>query len=142
MKTLRILLVEDDKIEVMKFKRAMLKHSDDHQLFSAGNGSDALADLHSSNVLPEVIFLDLNMPKMNGLEFLEILKSDPELRFIPTVMLTTSANPKDLKRAFDIGVSGYLIKPLTYLEYQDRIIKALSYWCENELVRSSLKQPK
>ena len=137
MRTLQILLIEDDKIEVMKFKRAMQKHSEQHQLISMNNGKEAIELLRSPGALPEVIFLDLNMPKMNGLEFLEIMKSDPVLRFIPTVILTTSANPKDLKRAFEIGVSGYLIKPLTFEEYQDRIIKALSYWCENELVRTS-----
>jgi CheY-like chemotaxis protein len=137
MRTLQILLIEDDKIEVMKFKRAMQKHSEKHQLISVNNGSEAIDMLRSHSPLPEVIFLDLNMPKMNGLEFLEVMKSDPELRFLPTVILTTSANPKDLKRAFEIGVSGYLIKPLTFEEYQDRIIKALSYWCENELVHTS-----
>ena len=134
MKTLKILLVEDDTIEVMKLKRAVDTLNLNHNILHASNGEEALEMLQNKNSLPNIILLDLNMPKINGLEFLKILKSDKQLRFIPTIVLTTSLNKRDVLECYKIGIAGYLLKPLKYDEYVSRIEKLLSYWSINELI--------
>lgn len=133
---LRILLIEDDTIEVMKLKRAIAKLEMEHTLIEATNGEEALSILKDDHILPDIIFLDLNMPKINGLEFLRILKDDPVLRFLPTIMLTTSSNRKDILACYDIGIAGYIIKPLKYDDYIAKIEKALNYWSTNELIKA------
>ncbi|AWH75730.1 MULTISPECIES: response regulator [unclassified Dokdonia] len=135
-KKLRILLIEDDAIEVMKLKRAIAKLEMNHELIEAKNGEEALEILKDHTVLPDVIFLDLNMPKINGIEFLKILKKDEILRFLPTVMLTTSSNRKDILACYDTGVAGYIIKPLKYDHYVEKIKSALEYWSMNELIKA------
>ncbi|WP_405250421.1 response regulator [Dokdonia sp. Asnod3-C12] len=135
-KKLRILLIEDDAIEVMKLKRAIAKLEMNHELIEAKNGEEALEILKDHTVLPDVIFLDLNMPKINGIEFLKILKKDEILRFLPTVMLTTSSNRKDILACYDTGVAGYIIKPLKYDHYVEKIKSALQYWSMNELIKA------
>jgi CheY-like chemotaxis protein len=135
-KKLRILLIEDDAIEVMKLKRAIAKLEMNHELIEAKNGEEALDILKDHTVLPDVIFLDLNMPKINGIEFLKILKKDEILRFLPTVMLTTSSNRKDILACYDTGVAGYIIKPLKYDHYVEKIKSALEYWSMNELIKA------
>ncbi|MFK2821128.1 response regulator [Flavobacteriaceae sp. LMIT009] len=134
MKTLKILLVEDDTIEVMKLKRAVDTLNLNHDILHASNGEEALEMLQNKNSLPNIILLDLNMPKINGLEFLKILKSDRQLHFIPTIVLTTSLNKRDVLECYKIGIAGYLLKPLKYDEYVSRIEKLLSYWSINELI--------
>jgi len=134
MKTLSILLIEDDAIEVMKMNRTIGKLNLNHRIEIANNGEEALTILTESSELPDIILLDLNMPKINGIEFLGILKSDNRLKHIPTVILTTSNNNRDLLECYKIGVSGYILKPLKYEEYVDKIEKLLSYWSINELI--------
>ena len=132
-KSLKILLIEDDVIEVMKFNRTIgfLKLS--HKVIEANNGEDALKILENKNNRPDIILVDLNMPKINGIEFLNILKSDNVLRYIPAIVLTTSSNMKDLRECYEAGVAGYLLKPLKYEDYVSRIEKLLAYWSINEL---------
>ena len=95
-KVLTILLIEDDQIEVMKFNRTISKLDLNHKVIEAKNGEEALEVLSMKDRRPDIILLDLNMPKMNGIEFLKILKNDPELKYIPTIILSTSSNHKDL----------------------------------------------
>ena len=133
---LKILLLEDDQIEVMKLKRTIKKLGMHHELVEAQNGEDALKVLKDSSNLPDIIFLDLNMPKINGLEFLKILKSDPVLRYLPTIILTTSNNRNDVLACYEIGVAGYILKPLKYDDYVNKIEKTLSYCGQNELIKS------
>jgi len=133
---LRVLLIEDDTIEVMKLKRAISSLEMNHELIEAKNGEEALTILKKNTVLPDILFLDLNMPKINGIEFLKILKKDQVFRFLPTIMLTTSSNRKDILACYDIGVAGYIIKPLKYSDYVAKIEKALNYWSMNELIKS------
>ena len=132
-KALKILLIEDDVIEVMKFNRTIgfLKLS--HKVIEANNGEDALKILENKNNRPDIILVDLNMPKINGIEFLNILKSDNVLRYIPAIVLTTSSNMKDLRECYEVGIAGYLLKPLKYEDYVSRIEKLLAYWSINEL---------
>ena len=133
---LKILLIEDDTIEVMKLKRAIKKLELNHTLIEAKNGEEALSILKDNQVLPDIIFLDLNMPKINGLEFLKIVKKDPILKFLPTMILTTSNNRKDVLACYNEGVAGYIIKPLKYDHYVEKIGTALNYWSMNELIKA------
>lgn len=134
---LKILLIEDDTIELMKLNRAMLSLNMNHEVTEANNGEDALELLLKEKYYPDIILLDLNMPKINGIEFLEILKNNESLKFIPTIILTTSSNEKDLLACFNLGISGYILKPLKYEEYIEKINVLLSYWSANELIKSS-----
>mgnify|MGYP000680973165 CR=1 FL=1 len=111
-KVLKIMLIEDDMIEVMKLNRTISKLGLKHKIIEANNGKEALILLSEKDNLPDIILLDLNMPKINGIEFLNILKNDDSLKYIPTVILTTSNNHKDLLECYKIGVSGYVLKPL------------------------------
>lgn len=134
MKSLNILLIEDDTIEVMKLKRAISSLQLAHTITEAQNGEDALQLLEKKTNLPDIILLDLNMPKINGIEFLKIVKADKRLKYIPTVILTTSNNQRDLLECYKIGIAGYVLKPLKYEEYVSKIEKLLSYWSINELI--------
>tara|TARA_R110001632_G_scaffold33772_11_gene86568 strand:+ start:109 stop:534 length:426 start_codon:yes stop_codon:yes gene_type:complete len=133
---LRILLIEDDTIEVMKLKRAISKLEMNHEIVEAKNGEEAIKLLTDNKELPDIIFLDLNMPKINGLEFLKILKKDKVLRFLPTIMLTTSSHRNDILACYDVGIAGYIIKPLNYDHYVEKIEMALNYWSMNELIKA------
>lgn len=133
-KSLNILLIEDDAIEVMKFNRVLSTLDVKHKIVEANNGEEALAILEVKEVIPDIIILDLNMPKINGIEFLTILKADPYLKYIPAIILTTSNNRKDVLECYRIGIAGYLLKPLKYDDYIDRIKRLLEYWSCNELI--------
>ena len=131
---LNVLLIEDDTIEVMKLNRTITKLKLNHKIIIANNGEEALKVLNVDNFLPDIILLDLNMPKMNGIEFLSILKSDENLRHIPAIILTTSKNQKDLLECYKIGIAGYVLKPLKYEDYILKIQNLLDYWSCNELI--------
>ena len=132
-KSLNILLIEDDEIEVMKFKRVLKTLDANHKIIEANNGEEALKILQKTEDLPDIILLDLNMPKISGIEFLGILKNNDLLKHIPTIILTTSNNYKDLIECYKIGVSGYILKPLKYEDYVSKIEMLLAYWSVNEL---------
>jgi CheY-like chemotaxis protein len=93
-----------------------------------------LTILKVKEIVPDIIILDLNMPKINGIEFLGILKEDEHLRYIPAVILTTSNNRHDLLECYKIGIAGYLLKPLKFDDYKDRIKKLIDYWSCIELI--------
>lgn len=131
---LTFLLIEDDEIERLKFTRVLQKNAFTHTLIEKKNGEEALVYLEHNKDFPDVIFLDLNMPKMNGLEFLTILKSNPILRYIPVVILSTSNNHIDLKKSYEIGIAGYIVKPLKYDDYAHKIKCLMEYWSVNELL--------
>lgn len=133
MENLNILLVEDDMIELMKFNRVIDSLDSTHNVTEANNGEDALKILEDKTNLPDIILLDLNMPKIDGIEFLKILKNDDVLKYIPAIILTTSSNDKDLVECYKIGIAGYLLKPLKYEDYVSKIESLLSYWSLNEL---------
>jgi len=130
---LRILLIEDDKIEVMKFNRVIATLQLDHDIIEAKNGEEAISILETKENLPDIILLDLNMPKISGIEFLSILKKESALKYIPTIILTTSNNEKDLLACYKIGIAGYVLKPLKYDDYVSKIEHLLNYWSINEL---------
>ncbi|WPY97705.1 response regulator [Christiangramia sp. OXR-203] len=132
---LNILFIEDDEIEVMKLNRTLNSVELKHMVQNARDGEEALEFLQHKDRLPEIILLDLNMPKMNGIEFLSILKQDETLKYIPTIILTTSSNRKDLLDCFNIGIAGYIIKPLKYDDYVYKLKSVLDYWSINELIK-------
>ncbi len=129
-----VLLVDDDTIDAMTVKRSFRDLKVTHPLVHTLNGEDALAHLAApGNTPPWLILLDLNMPKMNGLEFLRVVKSDPELRKTPVVILTTSSKEQDITACFQLNVAGYIVKPIDYGTFVE-IVRAVDlYWALNEL---------
>lgn len=130
-----ILLIEDDTIEVMKLERTLSKVETKHNIVKASNGEEALDILNSGQKLPDIILLDLNMPRMSGIEFLEVVKDDIILQYLPTIILTTSENRADLLRCYQLGIAGYVIKPLKYEDYESKMKLLLQYWSMNQLVK-------
>ena len=130
---LNILFIEDDKIEAMKLNRIISKLGLKHEIIEARNGEDALAILNGENKLPDIILVDLNMPKISGIEFLKLLKANDILKFIPAIVMTTSNKQNDILECYKIGIAGYIIKPLKYEDYIDKLKKVLEYWSINEL---------
>ena len=129
-----ILLVEDDRVDTMTVKRALKDLKVTNQLICTINGEEALEYLRNdSNKKPCVILLDLNMPKMNGVEFLRIAKADKELKKIPVVVLTTSEEEQDVVESFDLGVAGYIVKPTNYKKFVEAIRAVDLYWTLSEL---------
>lgn len=116
MKKKIILLVEDDYLDVESVRRIFKKWDVQHTLYVAHNGVDALNMLTRDNdrVSPDIILMDINMPKMNGLEFISIIKSYYNLKNIVLFVLTTSGEAYEKTTAQSLGVSGYLVKPLNF----------------------------
>ncbi len=132
---MKVLFIEDDMIETMKLFRSISKFQSKHIIVEAKNGEEALDVLHGGD-LPDIILLDLNMPRMSGIEFLRILKKDDRFKYLPTIILTTSENRADLLTCFEIGIAGYIIKPLKYEDYEAKIKKVFDYWEASELVKA------
>jgi CheY-like chemotaxis protein len=130
---LQILLVEDDEVAVMAVERALRQHDLDHRLRVARDGIEGLEVLrgtggHDRLERPYVILLDLNMPRMSGHEFLEELRSDPELRSSVVFVLTTSDEPEDKMGAYDKFVAGYILKSKSGRDYNALIDMLEPYW--------------
>lgn len=132
---LNILLVEDDLIDVMNVRRAFQKAHIANPLFVAADGLEALAKLRNGEVPKNrrIVLLDLNMPRMNGIEFLKELRQDPELRSTTVVVLTTSKDERDIVNTYDLNVAGYLVKPVTFNDFCELMISLNKYWTLVEL---------
>lgn len=129
-----VLLVDDDTIDAMTVQRAFKDLKMTNPLAHALNGEDALAYLsRASSARPCVILLDLNMPKMNGLEFLRVIKADPELKRIPVIVLTTSCEEQDVVSSFRLNVAGYIVKPVDYQKFVEAVRTIDLYWTLSEL---------
>ncbi|GFD75232.1 response regulator [Tenacibaculum sp. KUL113] len=131
-KNLNVLLIEDNTIEVMKMDRTVSLLKLKHKIIEAKTADVALEKLNEG-FDPDIILLDLNMPKISGIEFLLIIKKNEDFRHIPVIVLTTSNNKKDIVECYKIGISGYILKPLKYEDYITKIDITLSYWAINEL---------
>ena len=138
-KIINILLVEDDEVDVMNVKRAFKKYRITNPLFTAGNGIEALRMLQPQKgeqpTVPKtrrLILLDLNMPKMNGLEFLHEIRNDEILKRTPVIVLTTSDEDKDRIEAYNLNVAGYILKPVTFINFAEVMVALNKYWalCE------------
>jgi CheY-like chemotaxis protein len=127
---INILLVEDDKVDVKNVERALRKNNISNPLFVAGNGLEALQMLRDGTVPGgrRLILLDLNMPKMNGIEFLKELRADPALTNSTVVVLTTSNDDQDKIAAYGLHVAGYLLKPVTFLNFVEVMATLNKYW--------------
>ena len=134
-KSLNILLVEDDQVDVMNVKRAFDKNRIANPLFVAADGIEALELLRSDKVPRDrrLVLLDLNMPRMNGIEFLRELRADPQLQLTPVVVLTTSDDERDKINAYNLNVAGYLLKPVTFVNFVETMATLNKYWTLVEL---------
>ena len=132
---LNILLVEDDEVDVMNVQRAFKKNHIANPLFLANNGIDALEQLRNGSIPRDrrIILLDLNMPRMNGIEFLRELRRDPELNLTPVVVLTTSNDERDRIEAYNLNVAGYILKPVTFSNFCEVMAALNKYWALVEL---------
>jgi CheY-like chemotaxis protein len=133
---LNILLVEDDEIDVENVQRAFEKNHIANPLYLAGNGIEALEKLHSGDIPKErrLVLLDLNMPRMNGIEFLQALRQDPVLRQTVVVVLTTSNSDRDKIDAYNLNVAGYIVKPVTFAKFCEAMVALDKYWTLVELL--------
>ncbi|WP_242927703.1 response regulator [Pontibacter vulgaris] len=123
-KIVNILLVEDDYLDIMNVERELKKISITHPIHVARNGREALSMLRGDGVAkispaPSVILLDINMPKMNGLEFLAELRTEPEFSHIPVFIMTTSNEDTDRLEAQRLNVTGYIVKPLSFDNFEN-----------------------
>lgn len=129
-RVLNILLVDDDEVDVMNVRRAFKKANLANPVFTAENGLQALQMLRDGQV-PQgrlLVLLDLNMPRMNGIEFLRELRCDPALRATSVVVLTTSNEDQDKVEAYNLNVAGYLLKPVTFSTFVDLMATLQKYW--------------
>lgn len=129
-----ILLVEDDEVDIMTVKRAFQHLNIPNGLVHLKDGTKALEYLNAKNDPgPMMIILDLNLPRMSGLELLKVIKADDALREIPIVVLTTSEIFEDIEASFNMSVAGYIVKPIDF----DHFIKVFgtihTYWSLCEL---------
>ncbi|MCA9626332.1 MAG: response regulator [Myxococcales bacterium] len=130
-----ILLVEDDAVDVKTVQRAFRENNISNSLSVATNGEEALEMLKDGRVNPQrlLILLDINMPRMNGIEFLRHIRGDESLRHLSVVVLTTSNDDRDRIEAYRLNVAGYILKPVTF----NRFVKAMAalnkYWTLVEL---------
>lgn len=130
-----ILLVDDDVVDVMNVRRAFERGHITNPLWTAVDGIEGLALLRSGKIPAErrVVLLDINMPRMSGLEMLREMRADPALQMIPVVMLTTSNDDRDLIEAYRLNVAGYLLKPVTFVAFVELMTAMNQYWTLVEL---------
>ncbi|GJG85887.1 two-component system response regulator [Gemmatimonadetes bacterium T265] len=132
---LNILLVDDDEVDVMNVKRAFAKAHITNPLYVVHDGLQALEALRTGEFACDrrLVLLDLNMPRMNGIEFLRELRRDPALHATPVVVLTTSDDERDKVDAYDLNVAGYLLKPVTFASFVEIMAALNKYWTLVEL---------
>lgn len=129
-----ILLIEDDQIDRMTIQRSFKNLNIRNPLNVACNGEEGLEFIQNTTDIPCLIILDINMPKMNGIEFLKIIKSDPSFKIIPVVILTTSNDENDKQICYNYGAASYIVKPIDYNEFQQTIKTFNDYWSMNQFV--------
>lgn len=132
---LNILLIEDDDLDVMNVKRAFTKNNVMNPLYVASDGEEGLRMLRDGSVPSErrLILLDLNMPRMGGIEFLRVIREDPNLKSLTVVVLTTSDEERDKVEAYGLNVAGYILKPVTLAAFVEIMATLNKYWSVNEL---------
>lgn len=129
-RTFDVLLVEDDRVDVMNVRRAFERADIACRVRVAGDGVEALRKLRNGDVPHDalLILLDLNLPRMGGIEFLEAMRGDDALSHIPVVVLSTSAAESDRARAYELNVAGYIVKPVTFAAFVDVVTTLHDYW--------------
>lgn len=136
MKLLRVLLVDDNPEDIFLAREVFQEHQGHVELVTCQSGPDALEYLRrhaEAAYLPDVVLLDINMPGMSGFELLRAIKDDRALAHIPVVMLTTSDHPEDVREAYTLHASSYLIKSETFQAFMEQIDAFVTYWQRNRL---------
>lgn len=133
-----ILVIDDDEVDIMNIRRSFKKNNIVNQLHVANNGVEALAMLKGDGVkklnpMPKLILLDINMPKMNGFEFLNQIRQDGELRSLNIFMLTTSNHDEDYVNARQYNIAGYIVKPVVIQDFMARVASLNLCWQFGEL---------
>ncbi|NJN16489.1 MAG: response regulator [Oscillochloris sp.] len=137
-RTIHILLVDDDEIDIMNVQRAFKRNNITNPLYVARDGVEAIEMLRGDGAekLPHsrlLVLLDLNLPRMNGLELLQEIRKDKDLRALPVVILTTSDDDQDKIRAYNLNVAGYIVKPVTFTAFADTMATLNTYWTISEM---------
>jgi CheY-like chemotaxis protein len=129
-----ILLVEDDIVDALTVKKALAEIKVTNALVHKANGEEALKYLNDDyNLKPSLIFLDLNMPKMNGVEFLRLVKASSTLKRIPVIVLTTSKDEQDIIDTFELSVAAYMVKSVDYARFVEMLRAVDLYWTFSEM---------
>jgi hypothetical protein len=132
---LNILLVEDDEVDILLVKRAFAEARVTNTLEVVNDGFAALSFLRAPETRNDrrIVLLDLNMPRMSGLEFLRELRADEELKHTTVIVMTTSNEDKDRVEAYQLNVSGYVVKPLTFAAFAETVATLNKYWTLMEI---------
>ena len=127
---LRLFLIDDDEVDVENVRRSLKSGSSNYELAVAFDGREALEMLERGelDVHHTIVLLDLNMPRMNGIEFLRAIRASAEFRSLPVVVLTTSDDERDKVEAYELNVAGYILKPVTYTAFVDTMATIEAYW--------------
>lgn len=133
---IEILFAEDSEDDAMLTMRALKKSGVDNKLHHVKDGAEALDFMYCRGVYasrniqeyPKLILLDLKMPKVSGMEVLEKIKSDPNIKSIPVVILTSSQEDPDIKKCYDLGANSYIVKPVDSDKFFQSIKEVGLYW--------------
>lgn len=124
-----ILLIEDDEVDILNIKRALKANNLSNNLQIARNGLEGLELIQDKSIPdPKVILLDINMPKMNGIEFLQELRQMEKYKQLPVFIMTTSNDDNDKYDAYNLNVAGYILKPLSFDKFVEAVKKLSDYW--------------
>ena len=127
--TLNVLLVEDNPADVLLTEEAFMESALPTRLAFAFDGVEALRILREPGVeLPDLILMDVNMPRLSGLEALAQLKADSGLKLVPVVILTTSSDMRDIDRAYDLGANAFVTKPVNLPDFVRVVEQLLAFW--------------
>jgi CheY-like chemotaxis protein len=134
-RSINLLLVDDDEVDVLNVRRALERSRITDEIWVAGDGIEGLAMLRGTEMPRErrLVLLDINMPRMNGIEMLRELRADPELQMTSVVMLTTSNDDFDRVESYRLNVAGYLLKPVTFMSFVELMTALNRYWTLVEL---------
>jgi CheY-like chemotaxis protein len=127
-----ILVVEDNPVDLDLTQRAFAKHRIANPIQVARDGEEALDFIprwEAGEPLPSVILLDLKLPKVNGLDVLRRLKSHRQTSIVPVIILTTSAEDRDIQEAYRLGANSYIVKPVDFEKFVDVAAQIEMYWC-------------
>lgn len=138
MSPLTVLLIEDNPRDIRLTQRAFKQTEMTHDLRVVRDGDEALAYLHREGAYgdprsaprPDVILLDLNLPRMGGHELLRRVKQDPRFKHVPIIVLTTSGRPDDVLQAYDAGANAYLLKPVEFTRFTEVLEQLGKFWLE------------
>lgn len=142
-----ILLADDNEDDLELEMRALAQYRLANELVVVHDGAEALDFLYRRGEFsnrnpsdPLVVLLDINMPKINGLEVLEKMKADPQLRLVPVVMLTSSRQGPDVERCYQLGANAYVLKPVDFGQFADAVKTIGKFWAVlNELPQNQVK---